>query len=458
MSSPKESGDSLTGSHLFGFDVQERLGAGGMGVVYRAVDRQLGRSVALKVLTDGGAGPDSPERERFLREARAASALDHPNIGTIYSVQELPDGRMCIVMAYYDGKTLADRMKEGRMSLASSLAVAIQVADGLAAAHERGIIHRDIKPSNIMLGSGGIAKVVDFGLAKLMEGEDKLTKTSIVLGTVSYMSPEQARGRELDARTDIWSVGVMLYEMLSGRVPFPGSNTVARLYSVVHEEPEGVDSGLPELDACVRKALAKKPRERYESMAEFAAELRRVSATISRAATEETQILRTAETVILPTPRSRRLKIGYVITGCVLALLGAGWLYPPARNAVLDRFQTGAARGHTVLAILPFTSDQGPELSALAAGMSQALSARLGGIERLRESITMVAPSELMSRKVDGPAGAMKNLGATIAVGGRLRREASGRLRLVLQVVDRNRKDPADYVIEDAGGDLRMLE
>ena len=252
-----------------------KLGAGGMGVVYEAEDLRLKRTVALKFLPPGLTA-DAEARERFVHEARAASSLDHPNICTIHEVDEAEDGGLYIVMACYQGESLKDKLGRGTLAPFEAIRIASEVAEGLAKAHEHGIVHRDIKPGNIMVTSDGLAKILDFGLAKLT-GEARMTVTGTTVGTVAYMSPEQARGDEVDARTDVWSLGVVLYEMATGALPFGRASDRAVLNAIVHDEPRPAKElrpGFPaELAHVVRKALAKDPAKRYASAREMAGEL-----------------------------------------------------------------------------------------------------------------------------------------------------------------------------------------
>ncbi len=256
------------------YRIVEEVGAGGMGVVYKAEDLKLKRSVALKFLPPQLM--DSPElKERFLIEAQAAAALNHPNICTIYEVGESEE-RPYIAMELVDGETLRDKAKKGPFRAEEALTIASQVAAGLGEAHHKGIIHRDIKSANIMVTEKGQAKVMDFGLAKL-RGGSSLTKSETTLGTVAYMSPEQARGEELDQRTDIWSLGVVLYELLSGKLPFQGDHDQTIIYSILQKEPESLAKlrpGLaPELEHIVFQALTKKAADRYRTMEEFREDL-----------------------------------------------------------------------------------------------------------------------------------------------------------------------------------------
>lgn len=250
------------------------IGQGGMGVVYKAEDIKLKRFVALKFLPPHLV--DSPElKDRFLIEAQAAAALSHPNICVIYEVGE-SEARPYIAMEYVEGETLRDRLKRGPLKSQEALDYAVQIAAGLGEAHGKGIIHRDVKSANIMVTGKGQAKVMDFGLAKL-RGGSSLTKSQTTLGTVAYMSPEQARGRDVDQRTDIWSLGVVLFEMLAGKLPFRGEHDQTVIYGILHEEPEPLKrsraDAAPGLDRIVRQALAKKAAERYQTMEEFRADV-----------------------------------------------------------------------------------------------------------------------------------------------------------------------------------------
>ena len=260
------------------YRIVRKLGRGGMGVVYEAEDLRLERTVALKFLP-AGLTADPEARERFVHEARTASSLDHPNICTIHDVDETPEGGLYIAMACYPGETLREKIARGSLAPADAVRIAAEVAEGLATAHEHGIVHRDVKPGNIMVTPDGLAKILDFGLAKLA-GEARLTQPGTTVGTVAYMSPEQARGDEVDARTDLWSLGVILYEMASGTLPFGRDSERAVLHAIVHEEPRTVKSlrpGFPaEIEGVIRKALAKDPGRRYGSAREMAGDLRRL--------------------------------------------------------------------------------------------------------------------------------------------------------------------------------------
>jgi eukaryotic-like serine/threonine-protein kinase len=273
-------GPGIVVSH---YRIRERIASGGMGVVYEAEDTRLGRRVALKFLNEKQA-QDSKALERFLREARAASSLNHPNICTIYEIEEHAGGPI-IVMELLKGQTLRDLLRKERVEVGQLLDVGIQVSGALEAAHANGIIHRDIKPANIFVTDSGQAKILDFGLAKLTADhlgpseklEDPLTQAGVGVGTTPYKSPEQARGDTLDARSDLFSVGIVLYEMATGQKPFPGKNALAVLDAILHSRPalpRGLNSSLPhEFDAVLSKALEKDPDRRYQGAGELRSDL-----------------------------------------------------------------------------------------------------------------------------------------------------------------------------------------
>jgi eukaryotic-like serine/threonine-protein kinase len=277
----------MIGAKLGNYRILEKIGAGGQGTVYKATDTKLGRAVVIKVLP-----PELTVKEanlkRFEREARLASALDHPNICTIFDLNDI-DGVHFIAMQYVEGKNVRELVNGRPLDLSSALSITIQVADALAAAHERGIIHRDIKAGNVMVTPAGQIKVLDFGLAKLMDDSASpggihhtdLTEVGIPYGTATYAAPEQARGERVDARADIFSTGVLLYEMLTGIWPFQGKTSIDVRHAVLHEEPQPLDEARPggvppQLQAILDHALAKNPKQRYQKVGELRDDLRAV--------------------------------------------------------------------------------------------------------------------------------------------------------------------------------------
>ncbi len=277
----------LIGQTIAHFEILGKLGEGGMGVVYKAHDTKLDRFVALKFLPPGLLR-DSDAKDRFIQEAKAASALDHPNICTIYEIGEAEAGQLFIAMAFYDGDTLRARIGKGGSSpdgspadgqglpLEEAVRIGIEIARGLQKAHEKGIVHRDIKPANIIITNDGTAKILDFGLAKLA-GQGGVTRTGSTMGTPAYMSPEQARGEDVDQRTDVWSLGVTLYEALAGRPAFQGHYESAMIYLILHEDPESLRTLRadvpPGLESIIRKALQKDRNKRHENVTQLIAEL-----------------------------------------------------------------------------------------------------------------------------------------------------------------------------------------
>ena len=265
----------MIGQTISHYKILERIGHGGMGVVYKAEDTRLKRAVALKFLAPS-ALDDDEVRTRFMREAQAAAALDHPNICATYGIDEFA-GRAFIVMAYIRGEDLDKRIARKPIRVQDALDIALGVAHGLQEAHEKGVVHRDIKPSNIKISLNGLPKVMDFGLAKLADSSG-ITKTGIAIGTAAYMSPEQTLGQPVDHRSDIWSLGVVTYQMLTGRLPFAGEYEQVIRYGILNEDPaslkEACPEASPELEQIVLKAIAKDPKDRYQSVAELAAALR----------------------------------------------------------------------------------------------------------------------------------------------------------------------------------------
>jgi eukaryotic-like serine/threonine-protein kinase len=339
----------MIGKTISHYKILEKLGGGGMGVVYKAEDTKLKRMVALKFLPPH-VSLDNEVKERFMHEAQAASALDHNNICTIHEIGESEDGQMYMAMALYEGETLQDKIERGPLSIEEALDIAAQIAEGLAKAHEKEIVHRDIKPANIMITSDGVAKILDFGLAKL-SGRTKLTKEGTTLGTVGYMSPEQVRGEKADNRTDIWALGVILYEMICGISPFKGDYEQAIMYSIANETPEpitGLRTGVPMgLERIINKALIKKADERYQGVTDLLVDLKSVRNQIQ--SKQFTQSVTSAQ----PVNKKKSFIYGAFIALVVILITTILFLWK-TQQSISDKTESLASVKR--MAVLPFTN------------------------------------------------------------------------------------------------------
>ncbi|UCD58913.1 MAG: alpha/beta fold hydrolase [Candidatus Hydrogenedentota bacterium] len=321
---------NMAGRVISHYRIIDKLGEGGMGVVYKAEDTKLRRAVALKFLPPELTS-DPELKERFVREAQAASALDHPNIGTTYEIDEA-EGQTFIAMAHVDGESLEKKIKSGPLTLDEAVDISVRVAEGLQEAHENGIVHRDIKSSNIMLTRKGQPKIMDFGLAKL-PGRSRLTKTATIMGTLDYMSPEQARGEPVDHRADIWSLGVVLYEMLTGRLPFAASNEAGMIHKIISEDPAEVETLKPEVPAglsgVVSRMMAKNRGDRYPSAAEFLKAIRSFRTpeaeahvpTRPRTSAESQEVYKRAEKRVKAKLRFYRFLALYLVVNLLLMII-----------------------------------------------------------------------------------------------------------------------------------------
>ncbi len=380
-----EAGDSI--GH---YQVVSLLGAGGMGQVYLAEDAKLRRKVALKLLPASYTRDESRLR-RFQQEARAASALNHPNILTIHELGEV-NGEQFIATEFVEGETLRERLNRAPLNLAETLDVAVQIAGALAAAHKAGIVHRDIKPENIMLRHDGYVKVLDFGLAKLTEQQEPATQTAatenvdissgLVMGTVKYMSPEQARGRQVDPRSDIFSFGVVLYEMIAGRPPFEGKNSNEVISTILKKEPSPLTDVPEETQRLISRALRKKKEDRYQTIEDLLADLKSLKDqtvtnvgaqhqrgrwTGSAFSTREVAAISTATTIEYVISEIKRHKTATALGFVTLVILLAGVGYLGYRYFFSRRLIDS-------IAVMPFVNESGdPELEYLSDGMTEDL-------------------------------------------------------------------------------------
>lgn len=374
----------MVGQDVAQYRILEPLGAGGMGVVYRAQDLRLDRPVALKFLPPE-LTRDEDARRRFLREARAAAQLDHPNICTVYEVGESDDGRLFIAMACYEGETLRDRITKGPVPWREAADLVGQAAAGLAEAHGRGIVHRDIKPANLFLTARGQVKVLDFGLAKLTGGS-ALTHTGTTVGTVAYMSPEQAGGGAADERSDVWSLGVVLFELLTGRTPFRGEHMQAMIRSILNDEPESLTALMqdvpPALPALVARCLAKNPAERFPSAQALADSL----GDCLGVETPTLQLPRAQARAARQWWRRRRVAVAALTILAAAAVSVTMLDLGPSRrwlaNLVSGRPPTSLVTSLAVLPLLNYSG--GSDREYFADGMTEALITNLGKISSLR--------------------------------------------------------------------------
>jgi len=395
----------------------EELGRGGMGVVYKAEDTKLKRTVALKFLP-----PElthiSEVKDRFMQEARAAAALDHPNICTVYEFDEAEE-KAFISMAYIEGQSLKTKVDSGPLKLDEALRVAVQVAEGLEEAHRKGIVHRDIKPANIMLTAKGQAKIMDFGVAR-MSGGALVTQDGTTMGTIAYMSPEQARGDKVDERTDIWSLGVVLYEMFSGQLPFKGAHDQAIVYSILNEHPHPVTDLRPEippaLGQVVDKALEKNSDKRYQRIEDLLADLKSISGGIEpegmRARIRKAKLLRRKKAILLA---------------------GAAGILIIAAIVALSLF-TGRGEAMDSIAVLPFENRSGnPDEEPFVEGMHETLITKLSKIKALK----VIARPSVMRYKNSGKSltEIAKELGVKGLIAGSALHEGE-RVRISVQLIE----------------------
>lgn len=438
-----------------------------MGVVYRALDLKLQRTVALKFLPFQVVSSRT-DKERFLREARTASGLDHPNIGVIHGMEDTADGRSFIVMAYYEGETLAQKLRRGPLPMRDAVDIAMQTARGLSAAHARAIVHRDIKPSNLVFTREGVAKIVDFGLARVTTSLS--TQSLGASGTIGYMSPEQARGKPVDQRTDIWSLGVVIVEMVTGRHPFQRDSAAATVMAILTEAPNLREEMPLELRRIVYRALSKDAVTRYPSCREMLSDLeafrsqldcetKTSGGTAGKSWTHRSRTLeRTMEYALsslrlLADSRKRKLSEWLVAgTAVVLAVL---FFIPAVRDRVAVLFPQRQEH----IAVLPLENvGNDPANEALSEGLMESLTSKLSNLNLAEQTLWVVPASEVRRHKIVDPSTARGALGATLVVKGSILRQGED-VQLTLNLIDtKNLRQLGSVAFEDRAGDLATLQ
>jgi serine/threonine-protein kinase len=416
-------GDSISRYRITG-----RLGQGGMGVVYKAEDTRLKRPVALKFLA-----PEllqERDRLRLLNEAQAAAAIRHPNVCPIYDVEE-ENGQTFIVMAYLEGETLDRKIERGPLPIARAIDIAIQIAAGLEKAHELGIVHRDIKSGNILIDDAGHASILDFGLA-LRDGGDRLTAAGHTAGTPAYMSPEQLRGKEIDGRADVWALGVLLFEMVTGVLPFRRDDRAAVTHAIAYDEAPPVKSLRPDapaaLDQAIATALAKSPERRWQHAGEMAAALKQIPIASSAA----------TETIQIPVAASSRKRFLAIAAALVCVVLSAAFAYygryRAARSTPVGFAQPASAR--KLVAVLPFQTPGAPESArTVPDGLMEVLTEALSELDSDLGKITPVPSSEILRLGITSVKEARRIYGVDLAITGSVQPQG-GKLRCALQLVD----------------------
>ncbi len=412
----------MIGETILHYKILEKLGEGGMGIVYLAEDTKLKRRVAIKFLPTYIAA-DTEERQRFEIEAQAAASLNHPNITTIHAIEESED-KIFIVMEFIDGDELKDRIKTGAIPLEETINFAIQIAEGLSAAHKKGIVHRDIKSANIMITKDGNVKIMDFGLAKI-GGGSQVTKLGSTIGTIAYMSPEQARGEKLDQRTDIWSFGIVLYEMFTGGQPFKGAYDQAIIYSILNEQPEF--NNVPEpLSYILKKAIAKSPSERYQNTNEMLKDLKSLrSDSQSGTSSKEIPITRAA--------KNSKMKL-WIGIAAIIIIAAASILYFVINK---NEDQVSQTPGKEMIVVMPFENLGAQDDKYFADGVTDEITSKLASIGNIGVISTSSAEKLAKANKSTQEIG--KELGVDYILNGSIRWAKSGknesRVRITPQLI-----------------------
>ncbi len=426
----------MIGETILHYKILEKLGEGGMGVVYKAEDTKLKREVAIKFLPHN-ISADDDDRKRVEIEAQAAASLNHPNIAQVYAIEETKSSRneleIFMVMEFIDGKELRKKIKEGPTTTEEAIEISTQIAEGLEAAHKKGIVHRDIKSQNIMITNDGKVKILDFGLAK-MSDKSQLTKDGSTVGTIAYMSPEQATGEKIDNRTDIWAFGVVLYELLTGHQPFAAQYEQAVIYSILNEPAPPIanyNENCPStLIKIVNKCLAKNRDERYQAISEVIHDLQ-----LSETDTDFGFRTKTIKIKRQGSKKSVGKKI-LTIIAAIAVVITLSFILPEVWQKIKDIAGWNSTPEEQHLIILPLTNIGGDHnKDAFCEGLLETLTSNITQLEQFRSSLWVVPASEVIQNNIKSASEAYKRYGVNLAVTGSIQ-FLNGLIKLNLNLVD----------------------
>ena len=458
----------MLGQTISHYRITQKLGAGGMGVVYKAIDLKLERTVALKFLPQDMVVTGA-DRERLLREARAASTLDHPNIGVIHGLEESDDRQFFIVMGYYEGMTLAERLDRGVVPIRESLDLAIQIARGLSAAHARNIVHRDIKPSNVIITPDNVVKIVDFGLARVVASASATQSISLT-GTLPYMAPEQILGNPVDQRSDVWALGVVLVQMITGSHPFVRPNTAAMTFAILNQAPSALDAVPDEVQPLIYRTLSKKPEHRQANASELLIDLEaaRAKITATPAVSERPTLTRNlsprelkkmVQNASTPTwnENSSQWMTRAALVAMILLLVLTGTMFlPPVRERLAGMVYASTDKH---IAVLPFENDgNDPQFEPVANGFSDSLTNDLSNLEAAQEGLWVVPASQVHTHHVTDAGEAYHVLGATMVVEGKVRRSGSAVAATVILIDAKHMRQIGSAEVRNNSGDLADIQ
>ena len=449
----------FAGKSILHYRILEKLGEGGMGIVYRAEDTKLKREVAIKFLSHH-ISADDDDRKRFVIEAQAVALINHPNIAQVYAIEETKNSRddveIFMVMEFIDGKELKQKIKNGPITTDEAIEIATQIAEGLEAAHKKGVVHRDIKSQNIMITNDGNVKIMDFGLAKVSD-RSQLTKASSTIGTIAYMSPEQATGEQIDNRTDIWAFGVVLYELLTGHQPFTAQYEQAIIYSIINEPPTPIEkyneNCLVTLVKIVRKCLAKNRDERYQTISEVIHDLQ-LSVT-------DTDFGFKTKTVKIKKAGQKKFwqKKVFIISSAIVLLIALSFLLPDASQRIKNIAGWNSPPEEQHLIILPLTNIGGDSnKDAFCEGLLETLTSNVTQLEQFRSSLWVIPASEVIQNNIKSASEAYKRYGVNLVVTGSIQ-FLNGLLKLNINLVDaKNLRQLNSAIIDIKTKDIASID